>query len=185
MLSRSCSTEDQLYQLVGGETVSVAFPVQKQLESLHVASKENTTELNWTVFLHKKIFLRCFFYGFSNSFAFYPLFFAAKLGDTRELESFIDMLDRKLAGTYLRIVHPLSLNLFFIPFTLKLTSRQAAVCNGGGEADRVYVCYALKNRVRSSRLVSILHYPSHVYLWAPLVHKCNVWRPQVDYLSCL
>ena len=94
--------------------------------------------------------------------AAFCLLSAAKLGDTRELESFIDMLDRELAGAYLRELHPLSLNLFFIPFALKLTSQQAAVCNGGGDADRVHVCNALKNRVRSSHLVSIPFISEHL-----------------------
>lgn len=60
--------------------------------------------------------------SFSNSISFCPLS-AAKLGDTRDLESFIDMLDRELAGAYLRKLHPLSSNLFLTSFVL---SRQAS-----------------------------------------------------------
>ncbi|XP_059202207.1 regulator of cell cycle RGCC-like isoform X2 [Centropristis striata] len=94
----------------------------------------------------------------------------AKLGDTRELESFIDMLDRELAGGYLRELHPLSLNLFFIHFTLKLTSKQASrlQCAIVVETQiKCMFCYTLKNRVRIS-LVSALYYypppPSHISL---------------------
>lgn len=49
------------------------------------------------------------------------------------------MLDRELAGVYLRELYSLSLNLFFIPFALNLTSQQAGVCNGGEAADRLHV----------------------------------------------
>ena len=112
------------------------LPVQKQFGSdvilgLRLAfgfwSKGNSTELSCT---KKSSMLAYFFCTLSNSVSFCPLS-AAKLGDTRELESFIDMLDRELAGAYLKELHPLSLNPSFIPFALKLTRQRTAACDGG------------------------------------------------------
>lgn len=70
------------------------------------------------------------------------------------------MLDQELAGTNLREFYPISLNLFFIRFALKLTSQQAAVCNIGDDADRVLVAH-WKKRVCSSRYFVSTLYCSH------------------------
>ena len=103
-------------------------------------SKGNTIELSCTSpqKCSTAVYFFFVFHSFSNSFS--PLS-AAKLGDTSELESFINMLDQELAGMYLREFYPILLNLFFIRFALKLTNQQAAVCNIGDDTDRVHVAH--------------------------------------------
>lgn len=122
---------------------------------------------------HCSFFFFC--YSFSNSFSFCPPS-AAKLGDTRELESFIDMLDRELAGAYLRKLHPLSSNLFFISFVL---SRRGGGVEYVTAAGTLTECGVV---VLDCLLVSTLFLqgtaPPAVYLWAPFMCKCHVWGPR-------
>ena len=68
-----------------------------------------------------------FFFLIHNPFRLHSLSSAARLGDTVDLQSFIDSLDRELSGAYLKELHPLSLNLPPIPAALRLTSVSSAV----------------------------------------------------------
>lgn len=115
-------------------------------------SKGNTTSLS--CISPQKCSTALLFF-FSNPLSFYPLS-SAKLGDTRELQNFIDSLDRELAGAYLRELHPLSVNLLLISLSLKPTSHKATVSNSVWNADKAYVCYTLRYIMRSSHHVCAL-----------------------------
>lgn len=143
-------------------------------------SKGNTTELS--CISCQKMF-HCFFF-FLKILFFSVLLFAAKLGDTRELESFIDMLDRELAGAYLRKLHPLSLNLFFIPCTLMRTGQQAAVYYGGREAYRAHVLLHIEKQCAQC-IVSTLYYPLFCLSLSTFYVQMPCLGTQVDYLHAL
>lgn len=112
---------------------------------------------------------------FSNSISFCPLS-AAKLGDTRDLESFIDMLDRELAGAYLRKLHPLSSNLFLTSFVLsRQASRLEYVTVAETRRHERGVCFGVLDCVAVSSLFLQCTVPPAVYLWAPFMCKYHVW----------
>lgn len=102
--------------------------------------------------------------SFSNSISFCPLS-AAKLGDTRDLESFIDMLDRELAGAYLRKLHPLSSNLFLTSFVLsRQASRLEYVTVAETRRHEHGVCFGVLDCVAVSSLFLQCTVPPAVYL---------------------
>lgn len=121
---------------------------------------------------------QCSFF-FSYSFSNYLLSlssFAAKLGDTKELDIFIDMLDRELAGECKTTDSPYHSVFFFILFAPKLTGRQAAVCIGDRDAARLHVLL----HIQKCLVVATLFLPGTVpflfisehHLWC----KCHVWQ---------